>query len=163
MKAILLRRTGDPPVLDYVDVATPRPDAGGVLVRPTRSVSACRKCWCVRLIADRRDSRQRTCHPRNGGTPSIQYPRNDTSAGTTDHPTWRKEPSPSRKPRKRKRADPGAPTPLANKPTTEEELTYIAARDRWFESGFLQRGVRCELDPTASATCLLRATRPHRR
>ena len=33
-------------------------------------------------------------------------------------------------------------------------------RDRWFESGFLQRGVRCELDPTGSATCLLRATRP---
>jgi hypothetical protein len=27
--------------------------------------------------------------------------------------------------------------------------------DREFESPFLQRGVRCELDPTASATCLL--------
>src|SRR5580693_765671 len=31
------------------------------------------------------------------------------------------------------------------------------ARDRWFESISLQQGVRCELDPTASATCLLRA------
>src|SRR5580693_651028 len=29
-----------------------------------------------------------------------------------------------------------------------------------FESALLQRGVRCELDPTGSATCLLRATRP---
>ena len=35
--------------------------------------------------------------------------------------------------------------------------------NRRFESSSLQRGVRRELDPTASATCLLRATRPHRR
>jgi hypothetical protein len=35
--------------------------------------------------------------------------------------------------------------------------------DGEFESPLLQRGVRCELDPTASATYLLRATRPHRR
>jgi NADPH2:quinone reductase len=33
MKAILLRRTGDPSVLEYVDVPTPRPNAGEVLVR----------------------------------------------------------------------------------------------------------------------------------
>ena len=33
MKAILLTRTGDPSVLDYVDVPTPRPNAGEVLVK----------------------------------------------------------------------------------------------------------------------------------
>jgi NADPH2:quinone reductase len=33
MKAILLSRTGDPSVLEYVDVPTPRPGAGAVLVR----------------------------------------------------------------------------------------------------------------------------------
>ena len=33
MKAILLTRTGDPSVLDYVDVPTPRPQAGEVLVK----------------------------------------------------------------------------------------------------------------------------------
>ena len=33
MKAILLRRTGDPSVLEYVEVPTPRPQAGEVLVR----------------------------------------------------------------------------------------------------------------------------------
>jgi len=33
MKAILLTRTGDPSVLDYVDVPTPRPGEGEVLVR----------------------------------------------------------------------------------------------------------------------------------
>jgi NADPH2:quinone reductase len=33
MKAILLTRTGDPSVLDYVDVPTPRPKAGEVLVK----------------------------------------------------------------------------------------------------------------------------------
>jgi NADPH:quinone reductase len=33
MKAILLTRTGDPSVLDYVDVPTPRPVAGEVLVK----------------------------------------------------------------------------------------------------------------------------------
>src|SRR5688572_28327442 len=33
MKAILLSRTGDPSVLDYVEVPTPRPGAGEVLVR----------------------------------------------------------------------------------------------------------------------------------
>ena len=33
MKAILLTRTGDPPVLDYVDVPTPRPRDGEVLVK----------------------------------------------------------------------------------------------------------------------------------
>ena len=33
MKAILLSRTGDPSVLDYVEQATPRPGAGEVLVR----------------------------------------------------------------------------------------------------------------------------------
>ena len=33
MKAILLTRTGDPSVLDYVDVPTPKPKAGEVLVK----------------------------------------------------------------------------------------------------------------------------------
>jgi NADPH2:quinone reductase len=33
MKAILLSRTGDPSVLDYVELATPRPGDGEVLVR----------------------------------------------------------------------------------------------------------------------------------
>ena len=33
MKAILLTRTGDPSVLDYVDMPTPRPQAGEVLVK----------------------------------------------------------------------------------------------------------------------------------
>ncbi len=33
MKAILLRRTGDPPVLEYVELLTPRPGAGEVLVK----------------------------------------------------------------------------------------------------------------------------------
>jgi NADPH2:quinone reductase len=33
MKAILLTRTGDPSVLEYVDLATPRPQAGEVLVK----------------------------------------------------------------------------------------------------------------------------------
>src|SRR5258705_13431393 len=33
MKAILLSRTGDPSVLDYVEVPTPRPKAGEVLVK----------------------------------------------------------------------------------------------------------------------------------
>src|SRR5271154_4976948 len=33
MKAILLSRTGDPSVLEYVEVPTPRPDDGAVLVR----------------------------------------------------------------------------------------------------------------------------------
>src|SRR5260370_18108001 len=33
MKAILLSRTGDPSVLDYVELATPRPGEGEVLVR----------------------------------------------------------------------------------------------------------------------------------
>jgi NADPH:quinone reductase-like Zn-dependent oxidoreductase len=33
MKAILLRRTGDPSVLEYVEVSTPRPGEGDVLVR----------------------------------------------------------------------------------------------------------------------------------
>jgi NADPH2:quinone reductase len=33
MKAILLRRTGDPSVLEYTDVPTPRPASGEVLVR----------------------------------------------------------------------------------------------------------------------------------
>src|SRR3954447_19684479 len=33
MKAILLSRTGDPSVLDYVEVPTPRPQAGEVLVK----------------------------------------------------------------------------------------------------------------------------------
>jgi NADPH:quinone reductase len=33
MKAILLTRTGDPSVLDYVEVPTPRPQAGEVLVK----------------------------------------------------------------------------------------------------------------------------------
>src|SRR5262245_25135004 len=33
MKAILLTRTGDPSVLDYVDVPTPQPKAGEVLVK----------------------------------------------------------------------------------------------------------------------------------
>jgi len=33
MKAILLRRTGDPSVLEYTDVPTPRPGDGEVLVR----------------------------------------------------------------------------------------------------------------------------------
>src|SRR5213595_2355825 len=36
----------------------------------------------------------------------------------------------------------------------------VCGWDREFESPLLQRGVRCELDPTASASCLLRATRP---
>src|SRR5438874_5957535 len=33
MKAILLSRTGDPSVLEYVELATPRPGDGEVLVR----------------------------------------------------------------------------------------------------------------------------------
>src|SRR3954471_3602579 len=33
MKAILLRRTGDPSVLEYTEVPTPRPGPGEVLVR----------------------------------------------------------------------------------------------------------------------------------
>ena len=33
MKAILLTRTGDPSVLDYVDVPTPRPKPGEVLIK----------------------------------------------------------------------------------------------------------------------------------
>ena len=33
MKAILLTRTGDPSVLDYVEVPTPRPKPGEVLVK----------------------------------------------------------------------------------------------------------------------------------
>src|SRR3954467_13437602 len=33
MKAILLSRTGDPSVLDYVEVPTPRPKLGEVLVK----------------------------------------------------------------------------------------------------------------------------------
>ena len=33
MKAILLTRTGDPSVLDYVDVPTPQPKPGEVLVK----------------------------------------------------------------------------------------------------------------------------------
>src|ERR1700741_2556974 len=33
MKAILLKRPGDPSVLDYVDVPTPRPQPGEVLVK----------------------------------------------------------------------------------------------------------------------------------
>jgi len=33
MKAILLSRTGDPSVLEYVDVPTPRPRAGEILVK----------------------------------------------------------------------------------------------------------------------------------
>ena len=33
MKAILLTRTGDPSVLDYVDVPTPRPHDDEVLVK----------------------------------------------------------------------------------------------------------------------------------
>ena len=33
MKAILLRRTGDPSVLEYVDVPTPQPRQGEVLVK----------------------------------------------------------------------------------------------------------------------------------
>ena len=33
MKAILLRRTGDPSALEYVDVPTPRPREGVVLVK----------------------------------------------------------------------------------------------------------------------------------
>jgi NADPH2:quinone reductase len=33
MKAILLTRTGDPSVLEYVEVPTPRPRAGEVLVK----------------------------------------------------------------------------------------------------------------------------------
>jgi NADPH2:quinone reductase len=33
MKAILLRRTGAPSVLEYTDVPTPTPGAGEVLVR----------------------------------------------------------------------------------------------------------------------------------
>jgi hypothetical protein len=46
---------------------------------------------------------------------------------------------------------------------TGASLKVVSTGYRWFESTSLQRGVRCELDPTASATCLLRATRPHRR
>jgi NADPH:quinone reductase-like Zn-dependent oxidoreductase len=33
MKAILLRRTGDPSALEYVDVPTPQPRKGEVLVK----------------------------------------------------------------------------------------------------------------------------------
>jgi hypothetical protein len=41
----------------------------------------------------------------------------------------------------------GAPAPSREK--AKEELTYIAARDRWFESGFLQRRGYCEPDDGA--------------
>jgi hypothetical protein len=39
MKTILLRRPGGPSTLEYVDVPTPRPGEGEVLVKPTRSAS----------------------------------------------------------------------------------------------------------------------------
>jgi NADPH2:quinone reductase len=47
MKAILIRRTGDPSVLEYVEVPTPRPGRGEVLVR-AHTIGVCRPEVLVR-------------------------------------------------------------------------------------------------------------------
>src|SRR5580692_7840292 len=43
--------------------------------------------------------------------------------------------------------------PIPRKQQTEARNPVLSLRNRKFESISLQRGVRCELDPTASATC----------